>query len=194
VPAIVIAVEEGVGHGSCRAPAGVNGFAAVTAGAEHLERFGGHAAASGLSLQAERVEAFRAAFSDATRAGSAGGDAVHAHAIDVVIEDAGYGWPTVRELSLLEPLGEANTEPLFLLPDVAVEQAKVVGRGHLKLLLRAGQHTLPAFGLDLAARMPGRGARLDVVGALRKDGYRGADALELRIVDFEPKSDKRSPS
>jgi single-stranded-DNA-specific exonuclease len=188
VPAIVIALEDGVGHGSCRAPSGFDGFAAVSACGEHLVRFGGHAAASGLSVRAERVDALRAAFSDATAADASGVRAggLPAHAVDIVIGESGYGLPTVRELSLLEPMGEANAEPLFLLPCVSVEQASVVGRGHLKLMLRAGKHTLSAFGLDLSERLPVRGARLDVVGALRPDAYRGADKLELRIVDFAP--------
>ena len=66
VPAVVIGVEAGHGHGSCRAPDGFPLFDAIARCAAHLTRFGGHQAASGLALPAERVEAFRADFAAVT--------------------------------------------------------------------------------------------------------------------------------
>jgi single-stranded-DNA-specific exonuclease len=183
VPAVVIALEHGRGHGSCRGPEGYKTFDAITGCAEHLERFGGHQAASGLTLHAERVAAFRDAFASLTPvAAEARGPGPHT--VDAVLGSGEFPMPSARELLLLEPMGEANAEPIFLLERARVEQSSVVGRGHLKLSLLLGQQRVSAFGLDLGERLPVRGQLLDAVGPLRIDGYRGDGSLELRLTDF----------
>jgi single-stranded-DNA-specific exonuclease len=186
VPAVVIALQDGVGHGSCRAPDGFQLFDAVARCARQLERFGGHQAASGLTLRAERVDAFRADFAGATALahGSEGSARVTTH-VDVVVDDDGYSLPPASDLQRLEPLGEANIEPVFFLPRARVESSGVVGRGHLKLKLSAGGGRLSAFGLDMGDRMPEPGSSIAAVGALRPDTWNGGDHVELRLVDFE---------
>ena len=82
---------------------------------------------------------------------------------------------------LLEPLGQANREPRFLLDRARVEDANSVGDGHLKLVLRVGNQRLTAFGWDLAHELSRIGAEVSLVGSLRPDSYRGGEAVELRI-------------
>jgi single-stranded-DNA-specific exonuclease len=183
VPAVVIALEHGLGHGSCRGPDGYATFDAVTGCAEHLDRFGGHQAASGMSLRADRVEAFRETFASLTPMRSS--DGAHGlHTVDAVLGSGGFPMPSARDLLLLEPLGEANAEPVFLLEGARIEQSSVVGRGHLKLSLLVGKQRVSAFGLDLGERLPVRGQVVDALGPLRIDGYRGDGSLELRLTDF----------
>jgi single-stranded-DNA-specific exonuclease len=67
VPVVVIALQDGRGHGSARAPDGFPLFDAVSRCGSELERYGGHHAASGLTLRAERLEAFRSAFAAESR-------------------------------------------------------------------------------------------------------------------------------
>jgi single-stranded-DNA-specific exonuclease len=186
VPAVAIAIEDGIGHGSCRGPEGVRTFDAMTACAAHFERFGGHQAASGLTIRAERIAAFREDFG--THTVRSEGDVARAiqHRVDVVVGSEVFALPTARELLLLEPVGEANREPVFMLERARVEHSSVVGRGHLKLGLRVGEQQLSAFGLDLGERLPAKGAVLDLVGALRIDNYRADGSLELRLADFAP--------
>jgi len=186
VPAVAIAIEQGVGHGSCRGPEGVRTFDAMTLCAAHFERFGGHQAASGLTIRAARIEAFRADFASHTPRPAQGEAHRKRHNIDIVIGGESFVLPTARELLLLEPVGEANREPVFMLERARVEHSSIVGRGHLKLGLRVGTERVSAFGLDLGERLPTRGALLDLVGALRIDGYRGDGSLELRLTDFAP--------
>src|SRR5690606_18205989 len=93
----------------------------------------------------------------------------------------GYPLPSAAELALLEPLGEGNEEPLFLLEGAMVDDVAVVGEGHLKLALRAGERRLTAFGWEMGDRADSIGARVDLFGSLRPDSWRGGDAIELRI-------------
>jgi single-stranded-DNA-specific exonuclease len=60
-PTILIALGEEPAQGSGRSIPGFDLLAALHAGAEHLERYGGHRAAAGLSICSESIAAFRAA-------------------------------------------------------------------------------------------------------------------------------------
>lgn len=180
-PAVVIALENGEGHGSCRTPDGFSVYDAVHACREHLARFGGHAAAAGLSLSEGRVEALRASFDDVCRTLRRALPPLEStYCVDVPIGD-GYPLPTAQELAMLEPVGEGNAEPRFVLSGAKVEGVGVVGEGHLKLALRLGEQRLSAFGWDMAALGSTLGERVDLLGTLRPDSWRGGDAVELRI-------------
>src|SRR5207253_7369095 len=63
-PAIVLSVEDGIAHGSCRSFSRFDMLGALERCAHLLTRFGGHKQAAGLSLDAERIKEFRAAVND----------------------------------------------------------------------------------------------------------------------------------
>jgi single-stranded-DNA-specific exonuclease len=180
-PSVVIALEDGEGHGSCRTPEGFSIYDAVHACREHLTKFGGHAAAAGLSLPAGRVEGFRSSFDGACRTMRRALPPLDSsHRIDVVIGD-GFPLPTAEELAMLEPVGEGNEEPRFLLSGARVDDVGLVGEGHLKLALRVGDQRLTAFGWEMGDLAGALGEKVDLFGSLRPDSWRGGDAIELRI-------------
>jgi single-stranded-DNA-specific exonuclease len=185
VPAVVIALEGEHGHGSARAPDGFALFDAITRCGHLLERFGGHQAASGLTVRADRLEEFAAALGLATADASGTTLGLRPVSVDAVVGPGGYGLPPASELAQLEPLGEGNPEPVFLLPEARVETSATVGQGHLKLTLSACGKRLSAFGLDMAKRLPEPGRFIAALGVLRPDAWAGGDRLELRLMDFE---------
>ncbi len=186
VPSVVIALDGSHGHGSARAPEGYDLYGLLSACAEHLERFGGHRAAAGLSLRAERVEPFRRAFADALLAvGPPAEPKSKEPWVDVLIDGSSFDLPPARDLARLEPLGEGNPEPVFVLPEARVAKESRVGDGHLKLQLEVGKHRLSAFGPRMADRAPGSGRVLSALGALRPDTWKGSGAVEMRLDDFE---------
>jgi single-stranded-DNA-specific exonuclease len=183
VPAIVVALEAGHGHGSARTPAGYPLFTAISRCSESLLRFGGHNAAAGMSLEADRVPDFRAQFSEATRDFvSQLGNAERL--VDVALEPGKFDLPSATDLCLLEPLGEANSEPLFLLPDASVIECGVVAGAHLKLELRVGDRSVRAFGYEMAAQAVAAGTSVSALGNLRPDTWLGGDRVELRLIDL----------
>lgn len=180
-PAVVIAIDDGVGHGSCRTAEGFSIYDAISACRAHLTKFGGHDAAAGISLPAGRIDAFRADFDDTARAMRKASPPLDATPwIDVVI-GGGYPLPTSKELAALEPVGEGNAEPSFVLEGAEVLHIRTVGQGHLKLSLRMGERTLTAFGWEMGGLADQIGSTVDVHGSLRPDSWKGGDAIELRI-------------
>ena len=69
-PVVLIAGTDGDWKGSGRSTTAFDLHGALAACSEHLERFGGHRAAAGLTIRPEQVEAFAAAFARARRLGA----------------------------------------------------------------------------------------------------------------------------
>lgn len=185
VPAVVVALDGAEGHGSGRAPDDFPLHDAVLACAGSLVRFGGHQAAIGVTIASDRLDAFRADFLAATsRLGSDQGGPQPVQ-VDLCIGSDGFGVPLASELARLEPLGEANPVPQFLLDPAEVLDSGEVGTGHLKLRLRVAGRELGAFGFDMAAQRPPVGSRIQALGSLRPDGWRGGEHVELRIGALE---------
>jgi len=191
LPALAVSVdpETGRARGSGRAPAGWDVHAALGRCADQLSAFGGHAAACGLELPASDLGALRAAFGEAVGPGAPGASG-DTGLVDVVLDGHAFPMPDASELDRLEPLGAANPDPLFLVEDARVETAREVGDGgaHLAIELRLGRRRLRAFapgggpGPDGAGpESPAPGDRVTVAGHLAPDGYRGGDAVELRV-------------
>jgi single-stranded-DNA-specific exonuclease len=186
VPSAVIALEGNVGRGSCRTSKDFRLYDALEGCRHLLQGFGGHQAAAGLTIAASRIDAFRSALADASAPFfEAAADEQGLPLVDVALESGVFALPPASDLCLLEPLGEANAEPVFLVPDARVEEKSVVGADHLKLSLRAGGQTLSAFGYRLGPRVAGVGSSICAMGALRPDTWKGGQNVELWLTDFE---------
>ncbi len=130
------------GHGSARAPDGFNVRDALAASGDVLTRFGGHAAAGGLTVADGRIDEFRQRFVEACAAQAA---AIPPEARGCAFIDA---WVEGRDLTLefaeslvsLEPFGEGNPEPVFALSGVILSDVRPIGSDgrHLQLSFRGG--------------------------------------------------------
>ncbi len=180
----VIAVENGVGVGSVRAPRGTKLYDAVRACSGLLETFGGHDAAAGLSLRASQVDAFRAAFAEAVR--NAGGAAPEPVVTDGDLSEGDLDATLADGLRALEPTGEGNPEVLVRVRGARLAEVRSIQDQHLRLGLAVGRRRLPAFLRDgvalraLGSVPPERGL-VDVVGALRLDPWSGPAAVQVDV-------------
>ncbi len=178
-PTIIVGLEGATGRGSVRGPSGSRLHDALSKCRDALEGFGGHQAAAGVHVKEERVGALRDAWC-AAFAGAAprGGDEGAAH---VRLDDRDDWARAASDLGYLEPCGEGNAAPRVLVVGATVNGARNL-KGHLKLDLSVGKRAMTGFGFDMgeaAERLVGQ--RLDVVGQLRRDTWRGGDAVEIRI-------------
>lgn len=179
-PVIVIGFEDGVGRGSVRGPRGVRLHDALSSVSATLLRFGGHQAAAGLEVAVARLGELREGFAAA----------VGAARREVATETDANTTPLVQgdtlarvlgDFALLEPCGEANPSPELALEGTVVRAREVKG-GHLKLELDlASGERLGAFGVGLGVRAPELSGTVALRGRLRRDGFRGGDAVELKI-------------
>jgi single-stranded-DNA-specific exonuclease len=180
-PAVVVAFEGGVGRGSARTINGFHLHAGLTSCAVHLQAFGGHAGAAGMTVTAACFPAFQQAFWEAARthAGS------HAAAVEAVADAAAdlsqLDLPQVEELARLAPFGHSNAEPLVALPQVQVQSTRVVGERHLQLTLSGNGAVAEAIAFGMAADAPPEGAQVDILASPEVDAFRGYRRPRLRV-------------
>ncbi len=145
-----------------------------------LVRFGGHAAAAGLTLRADGLEEFRAQIEASVR------KMVDPAALARTVEtdgslEVGYASLDIARMLGGEVWGQGFPPPLFL-DDFLVENQRLVGEKHLKLrLARAGQRfNGMLFRQDTP--VPGR-----IRGAYRLtvDEFNGVQSLQLTVEHWE---------
>ena len=141
-PAIVISLADGEGRGSGRAPRSFDLHGALEACAGLLTRYGGHAAAAGLTLEEERLPAFRSAVNRwaAERHPRPEPPVLELDAPAAVAE---LTLDEVGQLERLAPFGGGNHQPLFFIQDAVVDGVWPMGaeKRHSRIRLRQGQAT-----------------------------------------------------
>jgi len=141
-----------------------------------LVRFGGHAAAAGLTLRADDVDRFRAVFDAAVR------EMVDPAALGRTVEtdgslERGYASLDVARMLADEVWGQGFPQPLFA-DEFAVESQRLVGERHLRLRLGRDGARYDAIMFRRTEPVP---ARVKAAYALGIDEWNGNETLSLRV-------------
>jgi len=181
-PVVVVSLDEkGGGRGSGRSISGFDLLAALESCSEHLESFGGHRAAAGLSLRAENLEAFRAAFAAHARAVLTPEDLRRTERIDAMVGGAGLGLELAEELGRLGPFGMGNPGVRLMVPSARVSDVRTMGEGkHARFSLHSGAHR--ALGVAFGRSSLGVGEEDPVDATVRLEVNHWNGAVEPRVV------------
>lgn len=194
-PACVVALDdEGIGKGSGRSVPGIDLGSAIIAARQSglLINGGGHKMAAGFSVEGSRLEDLRRFLSDRIAADAGTDGLIPVLRLDGSVTVGGASLDLVAALDRLQPFGQGNAEPRFVLPDVRVAQARIVGEDHVQLQLSdaAGGARLKGIAFRCADQPLGQfllGARGDrpvhIAGRLRKDSWQGVDRVQLMVDD-----------
>ena len=185
-PAILLTIEEkeqGVVRlkGSGRSVPGINLFQMLERSAAHVEQFGGHAMAVGLTMAHDDLERFAEALHLA--AGELAGEgsipaltAEH-HCIDRSTLNRAF----VRALQIMQPFGEGNPEPVFLLKGERLLEQKTVN-GHLLFQVRVNGMVLRGIGFNLAEAKAQHSGPVDLFFKIKKTWFRGSERDQLQAI------------
>ncbi len=191
-PAVLVALEDGVGKGSGRSIARFDLHAALTeCDADGLfQRFGGHRAAAGITIAADRIERFAQRFDEVARARLTPEDLVPELRVDLELPIEEVTEDLEAMLRHFEPHGMGNAAPVLVARDVELGATpKRVGEDGVRLKLRrADGRELDAIGWGLAQRAEGLlpGMRVDAAFRLERDEFRGVSRLQARLADVVP--------
>jgi single-stranded-DNA-specific exonuclease len=187
-PAIVLSIEDGVAHGSCRSIPSFNLLAALEACSRLLVRFGGHKQAAGLTIEASRIRELRAqvnAFADACL----GPDDLRPRLwIDGPLRFSAIGSQVASELAALAPFGAGNRQPLFRTDRVEIADGpRILKERHLKMAFRQDGRILRGIAWRAAEReafVSGHRTAIDLAFSLEQDTWQGERYLQLSVADF----------
>ncbi len=194
-PAVLVAIDQGVGKGSGRSISGFDLHDALTAcDARGLfRRFGGHKAAAGVTLDAAKIPAFAEAFAAVAAERLTREQLVPELRVDLEVPLGSITDALEATLRHLEPHGIGNAAPVLAARGVRLATApRPVGRDGVRLEFRNPDGgDLGAIGWGMIDRVDGLDVHtpVDVAFRLERDDYRGADRLQLRLADVAPARD-----
>ncbi len=181
-PTVVVGLDGDLGSGSGRSIPGFDLLGALHASAEHLDRYGGHRAAAGMTIQADRLEAFRDAFERHAQEVLTPELLVPREKVDAIASGCELGLELAEELERLDPCGMGNPRPRLLVPGARLRDLRPMGEGrHLRFSVGSGgiSARAVAFGCDgqlgVEADEP-----IDATFRLERNFWNGA--VEPRLV------------
>lgn len=195
LPALVIALDQGVGKGSGRSVPGVDLGAQVIAARQAglLVNGGGHAMAAGLTVAQSALPALRAFLADRLAARIEAIGYCPSLGLDGALQPGAASFEMLEHLQRIGPYGVGNPEPRFVLPAVRIQRPQVVGEQHVRCqLLGSDGRRLKGIafrGLDSAlgeGLLKAGALPLHVAGKLRADSWSGPDAVQFIIEDAAP--------
>ncbi len=188
-PALVATTEMGVFRASGRSVDGYNLVDGLRRVSNHLESFGGHDQAAGLSIQADRWPKFVTDIKRDALDNIATIKAPPTLTADAELSKDQLTLDQVNKLRSLEPYGIGNDAPLFLIRNCQVTQTKAVGTkaNHLKMTVHCGETPLEVIGFNIYPRFNRDQLQtIHLAGYLEINSWQNRQSLQLRLVDYAP--------
>jgi len=168
---------------------------ALNACGDLLLGHGGHAAAAGFRLEADKVEAFRERFCEVVGRYFPEGPPPPELVLDAEAPLASLTPRVLQDINRLEPYGADNRKPLFLLSGLKVEgEPRLVGKAsnHLQFRIRQNGLVMKAIAWGMANRLSelmSNGGDCSLVVSLKRNDYQGRVYVDLEVVDLQARAE-----
>ena len=186
-PTIVLTQSGEFAAGSARSVPGFNLYEAVHACREHLIGYGGHFAAAGLTLEIDKIDAFRNKFEEIVSATIHPELLIPEIVIDSEISFKDIQWPFYNILQQMEPFGPENLRPVFVAKNVwNTGYSKIVKEEHIKFSLKQNNIVFTGIGFKMADKfhLLQMNKPLDVVFKIDENEWNGNKTLQVRVIDL----------
>ena len=184
-PTVVIGIDDdGIGRGSCRSIPDFDLLKHLNRCAPLLRRYGGHAMAAGLEVEADQIDAFRERFNEVCAETLRGADNRRTLQIDAWIHPEDINDHLYHDQNRLRPFGHSNPLPVWAIRNVTpVYAPRVIGGKHLKLIFNLAGKQREAIGFGMGERQVPSGP-LDIAFNLLLNRFNGREYLQLHLQDF----------
>jgi single-stranded-DNA-specific exonuclease len=182
-PTLVVGFNgDGMGKGSGRSIEGLSLVDALGRCAQHLDQFGGHEMAAGLSLRRENFPAFRVAFEEVARDILRQKELCRTLRLDLEIDLDDVDFPLLEEQECLEPYGMANEQPLLCVRGVTPAwEPRILKNKHLKFDFLSNRRKISAIFFDGAVDSVPR-PPWDVAFRLERNDFQGRVEAQMHVV------------
>jgi single-stranded-DNA-specific exonuclease len=187
-PAIVLSIDGGVAHGSCRSIPSFNMLAALESCGDAMLKFGGHKQAAGLTIESSRIRELRArvnAFADQCLEPD---DLRPRLWIDGPLTLRSINEQVASELTRLAPFGAGNPCPVFEASRVEiVDGPRRLNDRHLKMAFRQDGRVMRGIAWRAGEResfVAEHKAAIDLAFSVEQDTWNGDRYLQISVADF----------
>lgn len=189
-PVFLMSADEGDTElrGSARSIEGLNVFKALSFAEDMLTKFGGHSGAGGFSLEEDNFHEFKQKLEEYAGLQAAEGvKCVPFVQVSGMVSPSELTVQGVKGLNVLEPFGEGNPRPVFLLQGCRIDDIISLSNGaHTKLSVSAGgtQLTGLMFGTKTDEFPLKRGDEANLLVSPEINSFGGRESVSLRITDI----------
>lgn len=185
-PCFVITIEGDISRGSMRSFGGFSAFRCLEYCSDLLLRYGGHKGAGGLSIDTDKISDFISMIQEYALVN-------HDIMPDLTIVADKYLMPdeinenNINSLKILEPFGEGNREPLFLIHGAIIDSVISLSNGeHTKLKLLYGDSCYYAmmFRTKTSDISLQKGEKWDFIVSLENNTYNNKTTCTLFVKDY----------
>jgi single-stranded-DNA-specific exonuclease len=193
-PTIILTKSgEGMLAGSARSVKGFDVHEALEKCSEHLEQFGGHIYAAGMTMKAENLDAFREAFE---KVGEEMLDeemltpkVFYDAELDVSVVDMKF----LSIVNKMAPFGPANLTPIFYAKGLKDDgTGKIIGKTaeHLRLNVKRTNDSLAAVGFGMAEKLEAikKADSFEACFQINENVFRGTSTIQLMLKDVRTTS------
>ena len=188
-PVIVISLSDGIGKGSCRSIPGFNIYEALASCQTVVEQFGGHEGAAGLTIRQENIPRFKELLEIEAKRQMKPEQFIPCYEVDQEISPLEITMEMAEELSLLQPCGMKNDEPLFCCRGVRGAYASCMGADnrHLRFsVVDEKNRSVGAVAFNMAADIGRIDAKpLDMVYEININEWNGDKQLQCVVKSLE---------
>lgn len=185
-PSILICLEGDMGKGSGRSVPGFDLYNALSKCNNYIEKFGGHSMAIGISIKKENFEKLKAEIEKCAEESNIS-DIMPIINIDKRINLKDISIEEAKSLELLEPFGEANKMPIFLIQNLKIDSIRALSDGkHLKLTLKQDNYIIDTIGFNMGelSKQYLLGDKVDVVGTIEINTFGNKENIQMNLKDI----------
>jgi len=191
-PTIVLTQSGDYAAGSARSVPGFNLYEAIHACREHLLGYGGHFAAAGMTLEIDKIDAFREKFEEVVSSTIAPDLLIPEINIDAEVNLSDLNSTFYNIICQMEPFGPENLRPVFLSRHVSdTGYSRIVKEQHLKFSLKQANTIFNGIGFGMAEKFHLLESKqpVDIVFTLDENEWNGNKSLQMKVVDVRASAD-----
>lgn len=187
VPAVVISIDGNSARGSARGVPGLDLHRAIAASAEILDGFGGHAAAAGIQISPEKIDAFRDALVSAVVEQLGAEPEPVPERVDALAGGEELALALAEEIEALEPCGKGNPTPFLLIPGARITDIREMGEGkHCRFSVVSGRARAAGVSFGRTGFGIDEQTPVDILAELSINHWNGSSQPQLRVMDVVP--------
>ena len=192
-PTILISLQQNIGKGSARSVVGFDIGSQIIKAVQCgiLQKGGGHKMAGGFVLKKENIPAFRDFLIKNFEKSNINSSVSTNLYLDSIIAPSALNEVFFDEINCLAPFGSGNSEPKFVIENIKVISANIVGNNHIKLVLSGKDGTVfkslawNAIDTPLEPFLNNKNRkRINIAGKIHLNQWRGERKVEFIIEDI----------
>jgi len=187
-PTVILTESNGKATGSARSVDGFDIYAAISECSELLDQYGGHMYAAGLTLDIDKVAAFKEKFEQIVADKISDEQLIPLIEIDGEIDLKDIDFKFYNILDQMAPFGPGNMQPVFVSHQLHVSgRPRILKNQHLKFYVKQydEENAMEAIGFGLAEYydLIASGMRFSMAYYIEENNYMGNKTLQLRVKD-----------